>query len=165
MTVIDGFRPLRGAVRSAVLWGAGWFTVGLGLFTALRLAGLLQPTASWADGLGIAIRFGVFGVIAGGAFAGVTRFLYYGRRLGEISWWRFGIIGGVFTGLYVPAFLQAMNLISGDGMVPWGLVLDDGVWAAVFGGVAAGGSLKLAHRTEAAAPGVDAPGHRARHVR
>jgi len=55
---------------------------------------------------------------------------------------RAGIVGGVVTGLFVPLFLQAMNLLSGDGFVPWELVLDDGLWTAVFGSVAAGGSLR-----------------------
>ena len=41
-----------------------------------------------------------------------------------------------------------MNWFSGDGLVPWALVLDDGLWTAVFGGVAAGGSLKLAQHAD-----------------
>lgn len=37
-------------------------------------------------------------------------------------------------------------------MLPWGLVLDDGLWRAVLGGVAAGGSLKLAQLADTALP-------------
>jgi hypothetical protein len=59
----------------------------------------------------------------------------------------------VVTGVFVPLFLQAMNLLSGDGVVPWRLVLDDALWTAVFGGVVAGGTLKLAQRGEALAGG------------
>jgi hypothetical protein len=55
--------------------------------------------------------------------------------------------------VFVPLFLQAMNILSGDGMVPWRLVLDDAIWTAVFGGVVAGGTLKLAQRGEALAAG------------
>jgi hypothetical protein len=65
---------------------------------------------------------------------------------------RFGIAGGIATGVFVPLFLQAMNVISGDGMVPWRLVLDDALWTAVFGGVVAGGSLRLAQRADDIAP-------------
>jgi hypothetical protein len=54
--------------------------------------------------------------------------------------------------VFVPLFLQAMNLISGDGLVPWRLVLDDALWTAVFGGVVAGGSLRLAQRADTVAP-------------
>jgi hypothetical protein len=60
----------------------------------------------------------------------------------------------VVTGVFVPLFLQLMNLISGDGLVPWHLVLDDGVWGAVFGGVVAAGSLKLAQRADAISAGL-----------
>ena len=45
-----------------------------------------------------------------------------------------------------------MNWLSGDGLVPWELVLDDGLLTAVFGGAAAGGSLKLAQHAETALP-------------
>lgn len=45
-------------------------------------------------------------------------------------------------------FLQLMNWLSGDGQVPWALVLDDIPLTAVLGGIAAGGSLKLAQYAE-----------------
>jgi len=49
----------------------------------------------------------------------------------------------------VPLFLQTMNVLSGDGPVAWGLVLDDAVWASVFGAAAAAGFLLLARRADA----------------
>lgn len=156
-------RRLRGALGNALVWGAGWFVAGLALFATLRLVGVLPASVTWTEVLEYAVRAGIVGVAAGGAFSLVIGLLYRGRRLSEISWVRFGIAGGVVTGIFVPLFLQAMNLLSGDGLVPWELVLDDGVWTAAFGGVAAGGTLKLAQLGESEHPGggrdrLEAPG-------
>lgn len=43
-------------------------------------------------------------------------------------------------------------------MVPMALVLDDALLAALFGAVAAGGSLKLAQRADPLLPRSDQPG-------
>ena len=145
------FRRLRGALGNALVWGVGWFTAGLVLFATLRLAGIVS--SPWTEVLELAGKAGIIGGIAGGAFSSVIRLLFHGRRLSEISWVRFGIIGGVVTGLFVPLFMQTMNLLSGDGLVPWELVLDDALLTAVFGGAAAGGSLKLAQLGDALLPG------------
>jgi hypothetical protein len=138
---------------NALVWGIGWCGLAFAVLATLRVAGILPADASWAGVLGLAVRFGIVGFIAGGAFATFIRLRYRGRRLSEISWVRFGMAGGVVTGLFVPAFLQTMNLLSGDGLVPWALVLDDALTTAVLGGAAAGGSLRLAQRAEAALAG------------
>ena len=143
------FRPLRGAMGNALLWGLGWFLAGLAVFVTLRLAGIV-PRASWADGLGLAIKTGFWGGLAGGVFSSVIRLVYRGRRLSEISWVRFGIVGGIVTGVFVPVALQTLNVLFGDGPIAWHLVLDDGLWTAVFGAAAAGSSLKLAQRVDRA---------------
>ena len=143
------FRRLRGLVTNALVWGAGWSTLALVVFSTLRLTGIIPERVSWLEGLGLAARFGIVGGVAGAAFSAVIRLVYYGRRLRDINWVRFGIAGAVVTGVFVPLFLQTMNLISGDGLVPWRLVLDDALWTAVLGGVVAGGSLKLAQRADA----------------
>lgn len=153
MTDDNILRRLRGVLGNALVWGVGWFTAGFAVSAALRVVGILTEAFSWADGLVIATKFGFIGVIAGGAFSTVIRFLYHGRRLSEISWVRFGIGGAVVAGVFVPAFLQTMNGLSGNGLVPWELILDDGLWAAVLGGAAAAGSLKLAQRSDALVPG------------
>jgi hypothetical protein len=136
-----------------VVWGVGWFSAALALFATLRVAGILPDVISWAEGFELAIRSGIVGGIAGGAFSSVIRLLYHGRRLSEISWIRFGIVGGVPTGLFLPLFFQTMNLLFGGGLVPWELVLDDAPIAAVLGGAAAGGSLKLAQLADTLVPG------------
>lgn len=143
-------RRLRGAFGNALVWGGGWFVAALVLFAMLRVVGII--TGPWANVIEYAGRAGIVGGIAGGAFSSVIGFLYRGRRLSEISWVRFGIGGAVITGLFVPVFFQTMNLLSGDGMVPMRLVLDDALLTAVFGGIAAGGSLKLAQRADTALP-------------
>jgi hypothetical protein len=145
-------RWLRGLVRNALVWGAGWSTASFAVFTALRFAGYFQRVP-WTQGLGLAARFGIVGAIAGGAFATFIGLAYHGRRLRDINWIRFGLAGAVVTGVFVPLFLQAMNLLSGDGLVPWRLVLDDAVFTAVLGGVVAGGSIKLAQRADVLAAG------------
>jgi len=144
-------RRLRGAFGNGLVWAGAWFTGALVLFATLRVTGVL--TASWAQGLATAGRAGIIGGVAGVAFSSVIRLVYHGRRLSEISWVRFGIGGGVVTGLFVPLFLQLMNLLSGDGLVAWALVLDDIPLTAVLGAVAAGGSLKLAQIADRSLPG------------
>jgi len=151
LTFENIFRRLRGAFGNALVWGAGWVTVGVALLATLRVVGVLS--FSWAELLGFAVRLGIVGAVAGGAFSVVIGLLYHGRRLSDISWVRFGVGGAVVTGLFVPLFLQTMNLLSGDGLVPWGLVLDDVPLTAVFGGAVAGGSLKLAQLADALSPG------------
>ncbi|HRE13515.1 MAG TPA: hypothetical protein PLD37_04890, partial [Usitatibacteraceae bacterium] len=56
---------------------------------------------------------------------------------GRIGWVRYGLAGGIGAAVFVPLFLQAMNLLSGDGLVAWPLVLDDAPIAAVLGTLAA----------------------------
>ena len=149
MTGEDRFRPWRGAMGNALLWGVGWCLAGFLVFATLRLAGV-TPRGSLADGLGLAIRIGFWGGLAGAVFSSAIRLMYRGRRLSELSWVRFGIAGGLVTGTFVPLCLQLLNVLFGDGAIPWHLVLDDGVWTAVFGAAAAGSSLKLAQHVDRA---------------
>lgn len=151
MAIGNRLRRLRGALGNALAWGVGWFTAGFAIFATLRIVGIL--TVPWKEVLTWAARAGIVGTVTGGAFSLAIGLLYHGRRLPEIGWVRFGIGGGVVAGSFVPLFLQTMNLLSGDGLVPWKLVLDDVPLAAVLGGIAAGGSLKLAQHADALPPG------------
>lgn len=141
---------LRALLRNALVWGAGWSALTLVIGGALRLVGVLPRTLSALDLVGIAIKAAVIGFIAGAAFSGAIMVLWRGRRLADLSWVRVGLGGGVLTGLGLPLFLQAMNVLSGDGPVPWSLVTDDAVIGLVFGGIVSGGSLWLAQRAEKA---------------
>lgn len=146
------FWRLRGAVGNALVWGASWTATAFGVTVALRAAGLLPGLASWLDAIAVAGRFGVVGAIAGGAFSLVVGLLYRGRRLSEIRWVRFGLGGGLVAGVFVPSFMTVARLLSGDAILPLAELLATGLLSAGFGGIAAGTSLKLAQRAEAALP-------------
>ena len=143
------FRRLRGVVGNAVVWGAGWAALGFTVFAGLKVAGVLPESVIWLDSIIIAGRIGFIGGITGAAFSAVIGLLYRGRRLSEISWMRFGIGGGIVAGVFVPGFMTAARLLSGDAPLPLEDVLTNGLMSAAFGGVAAGVSLKLAQRAQA----------------
>jgi len=152
----DRFRQVRAAARNAVTWGAAWALAGGGIAAVLTLFDPGPGVASLAGRLGAAalaglswgVRFGVAGAVVGTIFATVIRLAFRGRRLADISPVRFAILGAVVGGVGVPLFLQMMNVLSGDGPIAWGLVLDDAPWATVFGAAAAAGTILLARRAE-----------------
>jgi hypothetical protein len=143
MSIGGAFRRLRGVVGNALVWGAGWFTAAIAVGGIGHMVGIF-PRVRWLDVLGLGIRVGVVGVFAGAAFAGAIAVLYRGRRLSEISAVRFGIGGGLISALFIPPFLQLLNILSGTGPIPWSLLLDDIPMVTVLGGLAAAGSLKVA---------------------
>jgi hypothetical protein len=146
------FARLRATFRNSVVWGLAWGTFGTAVASVMRLLDKIPFGSALLDGLGMGIRIGVMGAIAGAAFFAFISVAYRGKRLSEISWLRFGIGASVVAGLFVPAFLQTMNLLTDGGLVPWHLVFDDFVLAAVFGGITAAGTMVLAQRDEAAHP-------------
>jgi hypothetical protein len=146
------FTRLRAAFRNSLAWGAIWATFGSGVATIMRLADGIPLGRAVLDGIGMGVRIGVVGAIAGAAFFAFIGVVYRGKRLAEISWVRFGVGATVLAGLFVPAFLQTMNVLTGGEMVPWHLVFDDLVLSAVFGGITAAGTMILAQRDEAAHP-------------
>jgi hypothetical protein len=141
-------RRLRGAVGNAVVWGAAWAACAAVVFAALKVAGVLSPSVIWLDAIMVAGRFGFMGGIVGGAFSLLIGLLYRGRRLSDLSAVHFGIRGGIMAGLFVPAFLTVARLSSGDTFLPLENLLTNGLMAAAFGAVAAGGSLRLAQRAQ-----------------
>ena len=143
---------LRATFRNSLVWGVAWGTFGFAVATVMRLIDKIPFGYALLDGIGMGIRIGGVGAIAAAAFFGFISVVYRGKRLSEISWLRFGVRGAVVAGLFVPGLLQTMNLISGDGLVPWHLVFDDFVLSALFGGITAAGTMMLAQRHEAAHP-------------
>ncbi|MFN8654134.1 MAG: hypothetical protein U0133_19710 [Gemmatimonadales bacterium] len=144
-------RRLKAVIGNALVWGVAWFLAGFAIFTTILL--IRQPqTAGWLDVLGMAIKFGVIGGVAGTAFSTFIAWRYRGRRLSEISWIKFGIGGGVVAGLAVPGFLWLMGALTG-GAAPLHLLVDDFVLSAVLGTVAAGASMKLAQVADRRLPG------------
>jgi hypothetical protein len=143
---------LRATIRNSIVWGIGWGCIGTAVASARRLLDGIPFGYALLDGLGMGIRIGVMGAIAGAVFFAYIGVAYRGKRLSEISWLRFGVGGAVVAGLFVPAFLQTMNLLTGGALVPWHLVLDDSFYSAIFGGITAAGTMILAQRAESAYP-------------
>jgi hypothetical protein len=146
------FPRLRATFRNSVVWGVAWGAFGTGVASVMRLIDKIPFGYALLDGLGMGIRIGVVGAIAGAAFFAFIGVAYRGKRLSEISWLRFGAGAAIEAGLFVPAFLQAMNLLTGGNLVPWHLLLDDLLLSAFFGGITAAGTMILAQRDEAAHP-------------
>jgi hypothetical protein len=154
-------RGIKAVLRNAGTWGAAWALAGGAIVTALSLSYPGPGVESLMERLGMAIlsgiswgvRFGIAGAVIGTVFSSIIRLAYRGRRLADINPLRFALLGAVVGGVGVPLFLQTMNVLSGDGPVAWGLVTDDAVWASVFGAAAAAGSIFLARRADALAPG------------
>jgi|tagenome__1003787_1003787.scaffolds.fasta_scaffold20938391_2 hypothetical protein len=146
------FPRLRATLRNAVVWGVTWGAIGSVVATAMRLIDKIPLGHAVLDGIGMGIRIGVMGAIVSTAFFAFISVAYRGKRLAEISWMRFGIGGALLAGLFVPAFLQTMNVLTGGSLVPWHLVFDDAVFSAIFGGITAAGTMILAQRHEAAHP-------------
>jgi len=145
-----GFGRFRGSVRNAVLWGIAFGVVGL-VLAVLAVDGDAAAMPRWQIVASLAVRFAVFGLICGTVFWWITGMLFERARFagfGRLPVFAGGAIG---TALFVPLFMQTLNLLSGDGPVPWGLVLDDAVWAFFFGGGSALGSLEMARRWMASA--------------
>jgi hypothetical protein len=146
-------RLIRGAVGNALVWGGAWFASSLAIFATLKLTGVAH--APWDAALRGAAMFAVMGTITGTAFSTYIGWRYRGRRLAEINWVRFGISGGILTGLFVPTFISFMRFISGDPVLPLQALAFNGAVTAVLGGVAAAASLKLAQLGEKRLPGGD----------
>jgi hypothetical protein len=143
-------RQLRAMVRNAVVWGVAWGAAAFVTILTLRTIGVMVPAhIRWYDALGMAIRFGVVGGLAGVAFASAIRFFYRGKRLSDISLMRFTIGGALLGGVGVPLLMETMSVLTGGGLVPWSLIQTDALFAGLFGGLAAGGSLKLAQLADA----------------
>lgn len=149
----DRWTPGRfhGGFRNALLWGLLFALVGLVIaaISALgvgRADGDARIASPIAVMLSLTVRFGILGVICGTAFWWVTGLLYQRDRFARFGRLPVLLCGAIGTAVFVPLFLQTMNLLSGDGLVAWRLVLDDAVWAFFFGATASLGSLELARR-------------------
>lgn len=154
MNIQDIVRRLTGAVKNGVVWGAAWSALAFGTILGLRTIGVVvPPEIGVLDAIGMAVRVGIAGGMAGGAFALFISWFYHGRRLSEINWVRFGLGGAVVAELFMIALFALGNLVSGDGFPALDDILSDLVIVAVFGFVAAGVSMWLAQRADTAAIG------------
>jgi hypothetical protein len=154
-------RRLAAAARNAVAWGVAWFALAFVTILGLRTIGVVvPPTIGVLDAIGMSIRVGVVGGLAGSAFAAFIGLFYRGRRLSEINWVRFGIGGAIVAELFMLAFFAITNLASGGGFPRLDDILSDLIVAAAFGGISAGASMWLAQRADAVhGEGEDEPAH------
>jgi hypothetical protein len=151
-------RRLAGAAKNGVVWGGAWFTLAFATLLGLRTIGVVvPPEIGVLDAVGMAIRVGIFGGFAGGAFALFISRFYRGRRLSEINPLRFGLGGAVVAEVLVLAFF-GIGLVTGGGFPALKDILSDLIVVAAFGGISAGASMWLAQRAESRSIG--APGER-----
>lgn len=148
MNIESIIRRVTGAAKNAVVWGAAWFILAMGVFGIAHVTGIGPAHVSLLDAIGMSIRVGVMGGITGGAFSAFIGAFYRGRRLSEINWVRFGIGGAVVGGSFVAAFLTSANLLSGGGLPALQNILDDIVIGTGFGGATAAATMWLAQRAE-----------------
>lgn len=149
MNVKNLVRRLTGAAKNGVAWGVAWSGLAFATILGLRTIGVFVPPEIDAiDAIGMAIRVGIVGGMAGSAFALFISVFYRGRRLSEISPVRFGVGGAIVAELFVLAFFALGAVVTGDGFPALHEILSDLVLAAVFGGIAAGTSMWMAQRGE-----------------
>jgi hypothetical protein len=155
MNVESMIRRVTGAMKNAVVWGAAWFLLAMGVFGVARITGVGPAHVSLLDAIGMSIRVGIMGGITGGAFSAFIGTFYRGQRLSDINWVRFGIGGAIVGGSFVGAFLVSANLLSGDGIPALRNILDDIVIGTGFGGATAAATIWLAQRAERVSGGGD----------
>jgi hypothetical protein len=118
----------------------------------MRLGDKIPFINAVLDGIGMGVRIGFAGAIAGAVFSTFISVAYHGKKLSEISWVKFGLGGMVLAGLFVPGFLQTMHFLSDGSLMPFNLISDDMVYSALFGGITAAGTMKVAQMDEAKNP-------------
>jgi hypothetical protein len=154
MTTENIARRLIGAMKNGVVWGVTWFALAFVTVIGLRTIGFVVPAEIGVlDAIGMAVRVGFAGGVAGAAFAVFISVFYRGRRLSEINWVRFGLGGAVVAVLFLLAFFAIGNLATGDSFPALDDILSDLIMGAVFGGIAAGASMWVAQRAETASIG------------
>jgi hypothetical protein len=142
-------RRLRGVLGTALVWGVGWSAIGLGAgwlqVVALRLAGISIPMAPARLVILVALRWAVFGVVAGSIFA--LALWYVGRRAGSLAALspRRAAAWGAGAGVVLPLCVVAL-LAAGGAAVPLAAVLMLVVTGGVFGAGTAAGTVAVARR-------------------
>ena len=142
--------PFLAAALHAVLWAAAFGLIGSMIAALVVLDAPPEAAPGWLFIASLIVRFALFGLVCGTVFWWLTGQLFQRTRFAQFGRLPVFLGGALGTAVFVPLFMQAMNLLSGDGLVAWRLVLDDSVWAFFFGGVAALGSLELVRRRGAA---------------
>lgn len=136
------FKRIRGAIGTALTWGAGWFVGGLGMYGLFGLMGV--GPAGVAAILQAALNLGILGGIVGLGSAGFIRLRYAGRSLQDISTLWFGLGGGVASSALIVATVVVGRFLTGAPVVSWTTIAASAGVAAVLGGLTAAASLTVA---------------------
>jgi hypothetical protein len=153
MSITGAGRFVRAAFRNAVVWGAAWFAGSMLFLTTRLLVGMAPPGIGMMDNVGMSIRVGIAGGLAGAAFASFLRVAFRGRKLAELNWVKFGIGGAIGATALILGLMVVPRLLMGEGPPPLSDISTD-IWIAlVFGGVTAAGSLRLAQMADQFVPG------------
>ena len=142
-------RRLRGTIRNVAVWGIGWAVLGFAANMMMRWTGAVDAPGSVLDAVGVGLKIGLGGGIAGAAVSAFIAFAYRNRRIQDISWLKFGGAAAVVTAASITGFIQAASLLGGGRMVPWRYLDSTIAMFAAFGFGVAAISMKLA---QSAAP-------------
>ena len=146
---------LKAIFRNAVVWGTVWGALGTVVAAIMRLNDNIPAWQAILDGIGMGVRIGFAGGVTGAMFAAFISVAYRGRRLSEINWVKFGLGGLIFGGLFVPGAMETARLLSGDPWLPLNLITGDMIYSALFGGITAAGTMRLAQLAEQKDPAAD----------
>ena len=140
-------RRLRGALGNAALWAASWFTISLGVFSVLNLAGVFGTYPDqWMLTLLMSTQAGLSGFATGLLFSGYLRLAHRDRSIMDISVLRSTVAGaGIAALLPIGSTLLWMTRI--DIYHPL-MLLVSALPAMVLGAVTAGGTLAAARQNE-----------------
>ena len=149
------FKRVRAVFKNAVVWGVTWGALGSAFAALMRLGDNIPFGFAILDGIGMGIRIGFGGALAGAAFSAFISLAYRGKKITEISAARFGLGGALFAGAFIPVWMQSMSLLTGGGFVPFNLINTDIIYSSLFGGITAAGTILLAQRDAARNPSIE----------
>ena len=137
-------RRLRGTIGNVVVWGIGWAVLGFATNIVMRLTRIIDAPVSVIDAAVVGLKIGLGGGVAAMAFSTFIAVAYRDRRVQDISWLKFGAGAALITVASIAAFVNGASILGGGGLVPWRYAYPTLSMFAVFGFVAAAGSMKLA---------------------
>jgi hypothetical protein len=147
-------RRLRAVVGNAIVWGGIWFVAGCMFYWLVRFVGLIHMAdhTSFVNMIGTALRIGIAGAVASTVFSLLIGVLYKGRALRDISWMRFGLGGGVVSTAFILGMMFIPRWLGGEPILSPADWVGDAFITAVFGTIAAGGTMKVAQMADRSLP-------------
>jgi hypothetical protein len=138
-------KRLRGAIGNALVWAITWTGAAAAFLLLAILLSDMPPGVNPFRGFWrVAGMFGGMGFLCGGAFSLYLGLIGRSKRLDELGAIRYGVRGGVASGLVLPFFAL---LVRGPGDFPfWAMTFYQSSIAMVLGGISAFATVKLAQR-------------------